>query len=289
MTTKYFNKHEFMKVISLIDTNPMLARKRFENYLMKYSQDYSAYFYYTSLLITLSELDKAERILESVKNLSKTNYNYFKDEQKRKHFECNYNFTKVRLLCYKKQYKEAKELTFYPYNEASKTIHLESIRYFCKNQINKPKLNRDKISSYIYKQIYDYRESDFVEHITKHMANYNQNVDNPNKQIFAPDFPMDEIIYEIKKRIPSNKRLLPGFFEDVYFFKYDECGRSNNKIVDYFKVVCFHDTSDFITMLPLSDCEKLPYTDLNYLKKDEKPVIKKKSRIELFNEKYKRN
>lgn len=289
MVRQYYNTNEFTKILSLADTDPFLAKTLYEEYLKKYSNDYSAYLYYTSLLITLGEFEKAEKTLEFIRNSFNNNFKYNRDPGRRDHFECNYNFTKARLLCYKKQYDEAHSLTFFPYSETSKNINLDAIRFYCKSRIEKLNINRDEISSYSYKQIYEYRENDFIEHITKHMADYNQNIDNPNKYIFAPDFPIEEIIREIKKHIPSDKRLFLGFFEDVYFFKYDGCGRSNNKITDYFKVVCFHDTTNFITMLPLNDCEKLPYTDLNYLKKDEKPMVKRKNRIELFNQRYNRN
>ena len=289
MIRQYYNTNEFTKILSLAETNPSLAKLLYEEYLKKYSNDYSAHFYYTSLLITLGEFEEAEKVLEFVRDSYENNYKYSSDYEKRKHFNCNYNFTKARLLCYKKKYKEAGSLTFYPYKNISKHINLESVRFFCKMRSDKIRSNREEFSSYINKQICEYKESDFIEHITKHMADYNQNIDNPNKYVFAPDFPIDEIIKEIKKHIPSDKRLLPGFFEDAYYFKYDECGRANNKIVDYFKVVCFHDTTNFITMLPLTDCENLPYTDLNYLKKDDKPMVKRKSRIEQFNQRYNRN
>ena len=180
-------------------------------------------------------------------------------------------------------------LTFHSFDELNENVELDATRFFYKKLSNKLNISRDQLNSYLYRQIYEYRESEFMEHISKHMADYNQNIDNPNTSIFVPEFPINEIISEIKKHIPSNKRLLPGFIDDAYYFKYDECGRSNNKIVNYFRVVCFHDTQNFITMYPITDCKDLPYIDLNYLKKDDKPIVKRKSRIELFNQKYNRN
>jgi len=166
-------------------------------------------------------------------------------------------------------------------------LELTPLILLCKKKLNK--LNSDPQNNipYIYKQIIDYKESEFLKHIKKHMADYNQDVDNPNKNIFAPNFPINEIIEEIKKYIPSNKKICPGFYEDIYIFKYDYCGRADNKIVDYFKVVTFNNTTEFITMLPVENAEYLPYIDLNYLKKeDSNNKIKKLSQIDKFNQRY---
>ena len=38
----------------------------------------------------------------------------------------------------------------------------------------------------------------FLEHIQKHMADYNQDLENPNEFIFTPDFPMDKVLNEVK-------------------------------------------------------------------------------------------
>ena len=38
------------------------------------------------------------------------------------------------------------------------------------------------------------------------------------------------------------------------------------KIVNYFKVVCLHNSQDFITMCPVKGSDNLPHIDLNYMK-----------------------
>ena len=71
------------------------------------------------------------------------------------------------------------------------------------------------------------------------MVKYNTDLEKPNKLLFSSDFPIDKVVEEVKKYIPSNKRLCEGVFEDHYIFKYDMCGRVNQKPEDYFKVICF--------------------------------------------------
>ena len=73
----------------------------------------------------------------------------------------------------------------------------------------------------------------------------------------------------------------------IYCFKYEACGRDNNKVVNHFKVVCFHNTSDMITICPVADAENLPQIDLSYMIKYN-PKIHKPSALDRFNRKYKR-
>ena len=68
----------------------------------------------------------------------------------------------------------------------------------------------------------------------------------------------------------------------------NECGRVDNKLANYFKVVCLHDTKDFITMCPVLEGENLPYIDINYLKEEkETSKVKRISQTEKFYQRYK--
>ena len=107
--------------------------------------------------------------------------------------------------------------------------------------------------------------------------------------IFAYDFPILEIVEEIKKYIPSDKRINGGFYDNVYIFKYDYCGKVEGKTANYFKVVCFDGTSDFITIYPCVEGKNLPYTDLNYLQyanANSNNRGKVLSQIDKFNRRY---
>lgn len=289
MTDKYFDQWEFTNIHYLADINPLEAKLKFEEYLEKYPKDYSAYPYYASVLITLGEFRNAEKILNFVKTKYVDDNNFCKNSEKIEILKYNIIFTSLRLLSYQGKYDKLYRLYFDNYD---KIIDLRSARFdlYIKKKASKLDSDDIKVKTYIHNQILSYSEEEFFEHIKKHQADYNQNLDNPNKNIFSPDFPINQVIDEVRKYILTNKRLYNGFIEDIYIFKYNNCGRENNKLVDYFKVVCFHDTKDFITMLPSSGCENLPYIDLNYLiPKKEDYKVKKISQIDKFNKKYKMN
>jgi hypothetical protein len=137
-------------------------------------------------------------------------------------------------------------------------------------------------------QAYNYNEELFKEHIKKHQKLYNTDQDNSNEYIFENDFPIEKIINEVKKYIPSDKKICPGYFDNTYFFKYDKCGKVKNTWTNIFTVVCFPNTNNIITMCPVSGYERLPYVNLNYLKdyEEEKTNVKRLSQIDKFNMRY---
>lgn len=126
------------------------------------------------------------------------------------------------------------------------------------------------------------------------MSIYNQNIEEPNPNLFTPNTDVLKITEEIKKYLLSDKRIYPDFIDDVYIFKYDNCGTVNQKSVNYFKVICFHNTKNIITMCPVNDNLNIPYIDLNYLNQENiqeqsNPKVKRLSQIEKFNQRYKHN
>lgn len=289
MEAKYFNRHEFKQALSIINSNPLESKIRFEQYLEKYPKDYCTYTHYAWVLITLGLFDEAEKILDLVESLVAADKKFANNFDKINIIKQDIIINKSRLLGYQKKYDELYKFCTKNY-EILDDPDINSTIFYCKKQLGLIDPDRRTPNSYLFRQIVDYQESDFIDHIQKHLADYNMNVDEPNKNIFSADFPINEVIAEIKKHMPSNKRLFAGTYDDTYIFKYNNCGRDNNKSVDYFKVVCFHDTNNMITLCPSSNCECLPYVDLNYLiRNNEVPKVKRLSQAEKFNQRYKRN
>ena len=294
MKNSYYNEHEFRYILNSLDKNPLLTRKKIEEYLEKYPKDYLAYIYYAHILIVLGFFDEAETILDNLENIindKKFKNNIPKSLQDKNKF--NIISTRLSLLAYQEKYIELQQY----YNENIHSIkqmdlELNPLMFYCRKKLGLIDSERRDKHSYLFKQIVQYKESDFLEHIKKHLADYNQNVEEPNPCIFNFDFPITEILTEIKKYIPSDKRLCSNFYVNVYVFKYDGCGKVNGESVNYFKIVCFHNTNDIITVYPDVDCQALPYTDLNYMNKyyssPKTLSLKHKglSQIEKFNQRY---
>ena len=223
MKEKYFDPWEFKHAIDFINTRPSEANKKFEEYLKQYPNDYSCYPFYVTSLINLGNFNKAWQIIH---NLEK---NYVKDAQfstqpsKVKMVKENIMYCKLKIFIFTEKYKEAYNL----YKNNKKTLddlNLQHVFFFCRSKVDKENIKPEEIDCYSYRQMLTYTEEDFKDHIKKHTADYNQHFDEPNKLIFNPDFPLDAIIEETKKYIPSAKKTHPGFYEDIYIFKYDQCG-----------------------------------------------------------------
>ena len=104
---KYFDNWEFNKIIPLIETNPFEAKIRFEEYLKKYPKDYTTYPFYISTLITLRELNEAEKVLEYITTIIDQDIKYvnnYKNNTRSKLLNEHILTVKVKLLLYQDKY-----------------------------------------------------------------------------------------------------------------------------------------------------------------------------------------
>ena len=287
METIYFNKFELNSALTYINSDPKETKLRLEAYIKKYPKDYSAYPYYSSVLVILGRFNDAEKVLKYVSDVLYNDKKIVNKKDKLQLIKGDLIFSKLKLLFYQEKYDEAYNYCLQNFKELTKKdVTVGKLIFYCKKKLGRLEHNKKMPKSYIYRQIVHYEESIFLEHIKKHLADYNVDTDTPNKNIFISSFPLCEVLSEVKKYILSSERLYNGFLEDVYIFKYNNCGRDNNKVTNFFKVVCFHNTNEFITMLPISDGENLPYIDLNYLITDNKPKIQRLSQRDKFNKRY---
>ncbi|MBR1413586.1 MAG: hypothetical protein IJ574_02840 [Bacilli bacterium] len=290
--TKIFNEYEFHKAVNTSRNNLNKAIIMLEEYIEKYPDDYCAYDYYALFLIRNGIYDKAQNIINVTKSKIDKDIQFQREVEKYKKSSYRYIHNKLLILAAKEKYQE-----FYDYYiENIKIIkemyealdvNLESLFFYSKIQLGiKPKHNRDYYS-YLYRQIIEYNEEEFLEHVKKHMADYNYENDYYSNSLFAENFDYNKILKEVKKNIPSNNRKIDEFITDYYYFKYDNCGRYDYKIQDYFKVIVLHNTANIITMYPTTLSEDIPYIDLNYLKAlEEQPKTKRLSQVDKFKTKY---
>ena len=305
MKELFFNTYEFNYAKDLMFTNPIESKVRFQAYLSKYPKDYLAYTYYASVLIMLRELDLAnEVVLEVLSEVSNDKaFLNVKNRDKLDLFRQNVTFAKAKILFNQGKYQELydeyfkNDISYETDDDINSFVsfnmgffNYNATNFYCKKKLGL--LPQDlKTHTYLFNQILDYSEADFLKHIEKHTIN-NDSLTNNSTSLFMSDFNIKEVINEIKKYIPSEYGLFSGMLQDMYIFKYDNCGRDNNRVVDYFKVICFHDTCEFITMCPSMDCEYLPSIDLNYMnasKINDNVKIKRRSGIDRFNQRFGKN
>ena len=295
----YFNSHEYNQIIGIIYRDPYTAASLWEDYIDKYPKDSRAKVYYASTLIVIRELDKAEELLNEVEhelyygnNIHNTGLYSTQDR---------FIDEKVRLLIRQGKYEELCSKYFVkPENMKIDTYNASDYIYprtrllgfYCAYITNR--LPDDyPLASYTKKQIADYSDQRFLEHIKKHTTENEEDEDEnglPIRSFFVPEIDMEKLWIETKKYIPSEIGLYRDALATTYIFKYDQCGYWRGKLVDYFIVNVILDTDHFITMCPSYECENLPCVDLNYLKNDieekEPSKVKQKNQIERFNQRY---
>ena len=234
---------------------------------------------------------EARDILEYGFQLSKNDNHFKSNKEKVKNLEKYYYLYKMKIIFYQENYQEVLNIYNTHFNIVNEIISpTDAFIIYCKKKVGEEIPKREDTKSYLFKQIIEYKESDFYEHIKKHLADDATNMENASFSIFVPNFPIHEVLKEIKKYIPSNQCIYPGDLENAYIFKYDECGREKYRMTNYFKVYSFHNSKDLITLTPIylqeNNTYGIPYIDLNYLKKNNKVLVKRKSQIEKFKEKY---
>lgn len=280
----HFNNLAFRKAIKIVNSDPYRAKTLYEEYLNEYPNDYMAWAFYASLLITLKEFDKAEDIIRNIEERVFKD-GHIQDEFNQKHNdESRILFSKIRLMSYRGQYKEL--LEFLNENEELLSqFNLKELKLYCEVKLGINTQEREE-NSYLARQIIKYDKLDMKVHANYNTADYNAEQPVPRENVFSEDFPIYTIFEHLDFYLPSDNALCTGVLADWYYFKWDCCGKENNKITNFFKVVTFHDTADIISICPVLEGENLPYVDLNYLKPKEEVQQKKKSRVDRFYQRY---
>ena len=278
----YFNTLEFKKALSLMGKDPKEAKARYEEYIMKYPNDYSAYIKYASVLIRLGDSKKAAEVLNYVEKTYINDEIFLKEKEKVEYVDTNLVINRLKILSYEERYEEFYKL-YQAHKHKIKSSELDIAVFYAQKKLG-IEYSETPIHQYIFRQIIEYNEEDFKNHIQKHLIDSTESSED-ERSMFVSGFEIDKVIEEVKKYIPSDKSLYTGLYQDTYIFKYDYCGKDGNHITDYFKVVCFHNTNHFITTCPTLNKGNLPFVDINYIK-EEKPKQKTLSQIEKFNRRY---
>ena len=98
-------------------------------------------------------------------------------------------------MSYREQYEELYK-TLSKSKEELSHMNMGDLLFYCRKKLGKIDFNQREHNSYLFRQIVEYKESDFLEHIKKHMSDYNAGLEEPNPNIFMSGFPIKEVISE---------------------------------------------------------------------------------------------
>ena len=117
MGNKYFNIYEFNKALDNHYDNPYLAKEMYKDYFDKYPKDYTSYPYYISLLISIGELENAEKLFNYIENKVNFDNHFIQDKIKYHYFQYGMFSLKIKLLFQMERYEELLDYTVLSDNE----------------------------------------------------------------------------------------------------------------------------------------------------------------------------
>lgn len=289
MLHEYYDDWTWKKAFKNKDNSLEYTINKMKAYIVNYPYDYKGHSALVKLLIDSNNLEEASKYLEKIKpdsyifsSCTKKKNNDFKLRM----FDMYYD-NLLRLKIYDYDYERAYELiNKCKYLEEKANPTFLSIKYYLETNLGiDDNVEFKKGFSYLRRQIKKYSNDLFLEHIKKHQ---NLNGNNTN-MTFNNDFNINDVLLELEKIIPNEKHNnKDSYIFNNYIFKYDNCGKNNNKVLNYFEVVTLKDSNKFITMYPCSYGENYDYIDLEYLKekRETKVKVKRLSQIDKFKKRY---
>ena len=276
---KYYDDKWFKYILGLLDSKRFeQALIEFADYIESFPYDVCARTSYASLLTDFKRLEEAETIINETIITKKT-----KAINKRELLK-----VKIKLLCYQHKYDECYNL----FVDNGDIFKLDFDDYysslvFLKKKLSLPISDEVCSKSYTVAQIVSYSEERAIEHIKKHVDNF----DSKEGSCFNSDFPVEEVYHKLRQILPIETDLYSysGIGRVVYIFKYEGNGRYFRKVTDYIRVVCVQDTNEIITMYPYENSQNLQFIDIDFgIKRveEEKPRTKRLSQIDKFNQRY---
>ena len=286
MKNLYYDGELSKKINESFQNNAVLSEKMYKDYIELYKKDYSMKVQYVNNLIVLGKLDKASTLLEVVEEEYLSDNNYIGSKKDIDLFLNLLVVTKLKLYIYTKRYEEAYELM----NEKPGSLRTVLGDYLAVELFLQKKLGletREHIPNYyLYNQIIDYNYDKFIE-TTKKLHGFDTH--SEGSSYFDSTFPIEKIAEEIKNFTPNNRRMNNGIIDNHYYFKYNKCGYNADELTDYFALLTYDDSRDFLIMFPTKEKERYPYIDLNYLRRDNLPPhkrVRRVSQMEKFKNRY---
>ena len=284
---KYFDYKNTQNIYRYEAQDTKVALELLEQYVEVYPEDISLRENYLTLLIKANHFEKAFEVLNELEpRATREKLGYMKDKKRREEIISSMTSSKIKLLLRTGRYQEAYDFIQEKNSngEAMNMENISSLIFFLKTNLGLSSPNREDQSCYLFTQMAEYREEDFIEHAKRHIYGYE--TEDYSVGLFYKDFPIEEIFNEIKENINIENRVSKGILDDLYYFKYDNCGRVGDTKCDYLVIIALANSNNYITMYPEISPLNYPYVDLNYIKEEEDVKVKKKSMVDKFYQRY---
>lgn len=275
---KFKNRGVKLKTIisikKLIDEGQFeLALKEIRNFLDEFGFDCEVMTNYGKMLRQNNQVDEAIQVLSDLvdyqeENNIKHSYVAAKRELFKVYFINDY---------YEEAYKQFCSIEWHPtdplYSQLGyiETILKIKVGIYDRNPLEEP--------PFITKLLY-YDEDLSREHIREHLWEKDK-----EKHTLFNDIDIDTLFSNVKKVLPSSKKIQKFALNDIYLFSFSRVGGGNNNML---KVITTKGTNDIVSMYPTDEITKDYINDNLYLEylEEKNTKIKRLSQIEKFNKRY---
>ena len=189
MEEKYYDKWRFKQIFKLCPNSPTEAKRLFEEYLEDYPKDYSAFTYYVYPLTILGELESAKKVLNYIEEKMYSDSYYLKYTDRLRKIEEKILYDRIRILFYEENFSEAYNMICSLGIEKIWDKDVEMLKFYCKKKLGILTETERNQDSYILKQIFEYREVDFLDHLKTVyplLDGYSENSYNGYRLLAAP-------------------------------------------------------------------------------------------------------
>ena len=146
--------------------------------------------------------------------------------------------------------------------------------------INRPIKKDENNKGYLYNQIINYDPKKALDHITIHMDS------NQDKSYFSKEVDIESLFNKCQQTLSESPNVI--YVDNVDYlriYRYDKCGYSKGKLVDYFAVVTIGNTNNILSMYPVDNPERIKCLDITPILESKKQPIRV-SQIDKFNARY---
>lgn len=269
------SRYDDIKVKEMIELSKNFcfreALQQLEWYMDLYPDDLRTIIIYAGLLVKIGRTGDAEKVInyleeKRLNDLDKTRRN-------------SIDYLKMKLLLVEERYMEALEL-INTCGYVDKLRDANLIELICLKALNRPIKKDENNKGYLYNQIINYDPKKALDHITIHKDS------NQDKSYFSKEVDIESLFNKCQQTLSESPNVI--YVDNVDYlriYRYDKCGYSKGKLVDYFAVVTISNTDHILSMYPIDNPERIRCLDITPILESKKQPVRV-SQIDKFNARY---
>ena len=228
---RYYDYKLSNDIFKILNVDPFLAVRKMKDYLEVFSRDYSMMCTYCLTLITIGEFDDAYETLLNLEKNYANDHEYHVDRPQGQNEIVSREIKLCRLRYLANAYKYEDALKFLKKNneelEKSKAGNLNILDFFLNHRLGNIELDRENQKNYLMRQIVEHKKEDFIDKFYSERGK--------GTTTFYDDFDIEKVYDAMHEHLQTGECLHTAFNTDTYYFKYDSCGKVDNRYTSVYR------------------------------------------------------